>query len=1192
MGARRESAVTYARPRSPGRRRVRGRWLLLTLLSTFSLILVKVPILPDIQHLGPAGTSAASGWNWYQTDTHIHSAVSGDALDDLGIMSQTAKSHGYNALFLTDHNLAGEFPISKFVANHIAFDDAYNYWSTGTSGTPSSSTNSLDASHVNTGTTALHLQAASSTSGETFVWEKRGPTFVSSKIILKVAIDPLRIDSGSGVGVSIAVGGDPSIAGSYVDGYTTQDGVIHPGRSTVFVWQLGTLRAASSDPERRVITQSLGTYKLNSWNTYTIDVTAAFNQLPLSERPLIYNAVTSEKISAAGQNGVADAFFDSYTLDGDAAAADTFVYRNSVIHQFDTDSFKIFPSVEMGVSQHAQRFNFGITDPSQFTSYFYGIDGIGPTQQTGYPAMLNHPGDNGGVTDKEAIDNQGFGADFIETRTTSFISDWDAILNQGVSILGSWSSDSHHAAFTPATFIYAPSLDFDTLIKSFYEGRAYTALNTFGGRIILNLDGSADPYPARYPVYVPANQTSATVSLTVTAGLHANDQIRWFRDGVLVATDTSAGGSYSTKKSFSLSGAWTYVRGEVWSGGTLKGTTEPIFFRSVSGMPAGTSFNIDDVTTANGNQYTRTATQGITTSSWDGVSQTLAFSLADPASAIARLSVTTLKAVKDVTVDGASIPAAPSRVAFDGATSSSWFYDGTQQLALLKVRQSASTASVKLSFASGAATPTPSSTATPAPSATATGAPPLILAVEADAWVNEARPTSNYGASTALNVDQGAGANQQAYLRFNIPAGSSPPASAKLRLFVPSNGTVNGPAVQLADNAWSETAVTWTTRPPASGAAVADVAGISAGAWVEYDVTSAIAGAGLVTFALIPQSTDGVVFNSREAAANPPQLVLTVSGGTPLPTTSTATATGTATSTFTPTLTPTKTAAATQTPAPPSSTPTQTSTTVVAPTATPTVPPTPTAPSGGSTVTFAADADAYVRQSSPNSNYGTATSLAVDIDSGGGNVQAYIRFTVVGLSGPAANARLRLYSTNGTGTGPDLQLAANAWSETTVNWTVRPASTGAVLPRVASFSSGAWVDYDVTAAITGDGAYTFVLLPRSTDGANFNSRENGVNQPQLIIATMSGAQTAPSTESPTPLPTSTPTRTATPKPTPLPTQTAVPTATKAPTATATPNPTQTAIPTQAATSTATAMPTATETATATPPAILTATAGP
>src|SRR6476661_7207889 len=45
---------------------------------------------------------AASGWNWYFVDTHLHSSVSADAFVDIGIISQVAKTTGYSALFLTD----------------------------------------------------------------------------------------------------------------------------------------------------------------------------------------------------------------------------------------------------------------------------------------------------------------------------------------------------------------------------------------------------------------------------------------------------------------------------------------------------------------------------------------------------------------------------------------------------------------------------------------------------------------------------------------------------------------------------------------------------------------------------------------------------------------------------------------------------------------------------------------------------------------------------------------------------------------------------------------------------------------------------------------------------------------------------------------------------------------------------------
>ena len=61
-------------------------------------------------------TPSAPADQWYQTDTHVHSVVSGDALTDMGIISQAAKSLGYNAQFITDHQAGSNFPISTVIA--------------------------------------------------------------------------------------------------------------------------------------------------------------------------------------------------------------------------------------------------------------------------------------------------------------------------------------------------------------------------------------------------------------------------------------------------------------------------------------------------------------------------------------------------------------------------------------------------------------------------------------------------------------------------------------------------------------------------------------------------------------------------------------------------------------------------------------------------------------------------------------------------------------------------------------------------------------------------------------------------------------------------------------------------------------------------------------------------------------------
>ncbi len=133
---------------------------------------------------------AQSGWTWYKTDLHVHSVISADAFDDLGIQSQAAKSLGYNALFLTDHNLASSFPISSLTANNMVFEDSYTRWTSGTYGSPSSTTNALSAAQVHTGVNSLHLVSSASGYGETYVWTHRGPNFRSGDIIIKVSIYP------------------------------------------------------------------------------------------------------------------------------------------------------------------------------------------------------------------------------------------------------------------------------------------------------------------------------------------------------------------------------------------------------------------------------------------------------------------------------------------------------------------------------------------------------------------------------------------------------------------------------------------------------------------------------------------------------------------------------------------------------------------------------------------------------------------------------------------------------------------------------------------------------------------------------------------------------------------------------------------------------------------------------------------
>jgi hypothetical protein len=230
----------------------------------------------------------------------------------------------------------------------------------------------------------------------------------------------------------------------------------------------------------------------------------------------------------------------------------------------------------------------------------------------------------------------------------------------------------------------------------------------------------------------------------------------------------------------------------------------------------------------------------------------------------------------------------------------------------------------------------------------------LTFITDADARVQQANSTTNYGTSTYLQVDGGSTSAIASYLHFTLTGVSGPIESAKLRVFDTTNGSSNGPAVYATTNMWTETGITWENRPTEVGSAVDDKGPISANIWVEYMVTPVVTGNGSYSFILLADSADGVTFSSRQGS-KPPQLMLTVgSSNTPTPT---ATPTDTSTPTATPTDTPTPTATPTDTPTPTAtptdtSTPTATPTNTPTPTATPTDTPTPTAtPTNTSTPT-------------------------------------------------------------------------------------------------------------------------------------------------------------------------------------------------------------------------------------------------
>jgi hypothetical protein len=110
---------------------------------------------------------------------------------------------------------------------------------------------------------------------------------------------------------------------------------------------------------------------------------------------------------------------------------------------------------------------------------------------------------------------------------------------------------------------------------------------------------------------------------------------------------------------------------------------------------------------------------------------------------------------------------------------------------------------------------------------------------------------------------------------------SGAPASAILRLTVPNidraESPTGGRVRRISACTWSETAVTFSNQPSLTpvGTVGPAMGAVTQGQTVQFNVTSMIPGNGTFCLAITSDSSDGVDYNSREAASGRPQLIVT-----------------------------------------------------------------------------------------------------------------------------------------------------------------------------------------------------------------------------------------------------------------------------------------------------------------------------
>lgn len=163
--------------------------------------------------------------------------------------------------------------------------------------------------------------------------------------------------------------------------------------------------------------------------------------------------------------------------------------------------------------------------------------------------------------------------------------------------------------------------------------------------------------------------------------------------------------------------------------------------------------------------------------------------------------------------------------------------------------------------------------------------PPVTLNPVADAYVRDGTSkTTNFGGATTLDVRTGTknGDSRDAYLKFDLTSMANV-KTAKLRIFaaLSAAGTIGTSVYSVANTTWTESGITWNTKPPLGAALASTNVTSTTYGWYELDVTNYVkgefaAGRKVMSFAYHDPatSTANISIKSRENAANKPELVI------------------------------------------------------------------------------------------------------------------------------------------------------------------------------------------------------------------------------------------------------------------------------------------------------------------------------
>jgi hypothetical protein len=351
---------------------------------------------------------------------------------------------------------------------------------------------------------------------------------------------------------------------------------------------------------------------------------------------------------------------------------------------------------------------------------------------------------------------------------------------------------------------------------------------------------------------------------------------------------------------------------------------------------------------------------------------------------------------------------------------------------------------------------------------TGTGSEGYTLNAIADAYVSDGSPDANFGTSGDLQVKQStdAGKTRISYLTFDLSSITRSIGTAYLRLFGNYSGTdlVDTNVYGVSNTSWSENGITFNNRPALDSTAISKTKlGDNVNRWYQWDITKYIAAAkaaGKSTISLaLNQATAGSTetFNSREAASNTPQVVMSVTGST------------------------------TTQPPPPTQNPV--------------------------TTVLSARQDAFVQDGTgASTNFGANTQLFAKVYKYANyNRRSYIQFDLTSLSSSITSAKLRLNgllsATSATNLKANLFDVSNqSWSEGGITWNNKPGYTNGTIATVTVKDATARnYDIDLTSYIkskkaAGATRVTIAITAATSAGPiiMFGSRESST-PPKLTV---------------------------------------------------------------------------------------------